>query len=153
MVCLEGFEPPTIDVEDLCAIQLRHRHKSQIEKCVNNLSTTKYQAQNGIKQAISVDQNPFAITTPAIHANNSVNLTNAFTNSLQVANGVTHGGRTRILRIMSSRHYRYAKVTSNSGGDGRIRTHGAISDPAHFKCAAIDHSATSPMSRIISQIS
>lgn len=30
------------------------------------------------------------------------------------------------------------------GGEGEIRTHGAISDTAVFKTAALNHSATSP---------
>lgn len=33
---------------------------------------------------------------------------------------------------------------ANFGGDGEIRTHGAISDPLVFKTSAINRSATSP---------
>lgn len=31
------------------------------------------------------------------------------------------------------------------GGEGGIRTHGALAGTPHFECGAFDHSATSPL--------
>ena len=38
---------------------------------------------------------------------------------------------------------------SGSGGEGGIRTHGAVARTPHFECGAFDHSATSPLEQAL----
>ena len=39
---------------------------------------------------------------------------------------------------------RYKYIIFPTGGGGEIRTHGPVSRTPHFKCGALDHSATPP---------
>jgi hypothetical protein len=37
------------------------------------------------------------------------------------------------------------EIEMSYGGEGGIRTHGALAGTPHFECGAFDHSATSPL--------